>query len=102
MDTTVARAGDGEHRYEIRADGVLAGFTQYREHPGLIAFMHTEIDERLEGQGLASKLIGAALEDARERGLAVLPFCPFVNDFIGRHREYATLVPEEYRPKFGL
>ena len=91
-----------EHRYEIRADGELAGSTIYRERPGLIVFVHTEIDERFEGQGLASQLIRAALEDAKARELQVLPFCPFVNGYIARHREHAELVPDAFRARFGL
>jgi uncharacterized protein len=92
-----------EERYEIRLDGRTAGFTLYKSKPNLIAFLHTEVDPSLEGQGLGSRLIGFALEDARERGLEVLPFCPFVNGFIRRHRaEYIELVPERYRRQFGL
>lgn len=89
-------------RYEIRADGELAGFVTYRSHPELIELVHTEIDEEFEGHGLGSQLISFALNDARERGLAVLPFCPFVNDYIQRHRRYADLVPEGRRGEFGL
>ena len=91
-----------QHRYEIRVDGELAGFVQYRRRPELIAFIHTEIDQRFEGQGLGSKLIAAALDEAREAGIAVLPFCPFVNGYIERHPEYAALVPEEFRSQFNL
>ena len=91
-----------ERRYEIRLDGELAGFSQYKVGPAQIAFIHTEIDDRFEGQGLASTLIAFALDDARERGLAVLPFCPFVNSYIERHREYVGLVPEARRAEFGL
>jgi predicted GNAT family acetyltransferase len=91
-----------EHRYEVRADGVLAGYTIYRERPGLIVFVHTEIDPRFEGRGLASRLIGAALDDSRAKGLTVLPFCPFVNGYIARHREYVELVPDAFRARFGL
>src|SRR3954471_19991052 len=90
------------HRYEISVDGEVLGFTEYRMRPGLIAFVHTEVDERHEGEGLASTLIAGALDDARRRDLAVLPFCPFVNDFIKRHSEYAGLVPAQYRERFGL
>jgi predicted GNAT family acetyltransferase len=91
-----------EHRYDVRADGDLAGYTVYRERPGLIVFVHTEIGPRFEGQGLASQLIRAALEDAKGRELQVLPFCPFVNGYIDRHREYVELVPEAFRARFGL
>ena len=43
-----------------------------------------------------------SLDDARERGLAVLPFCPYVNSWIKKHPEYADLVPEDRRGDFGL
>ncbi|MCW2983467.1 MAG: N-acetyltransferase [Conexibacter sp.] len=103
MDTAIAvRDDQARERYEITADGEVAGFTQYRLRPGLIAFVHTEIDPRFEGQGLASRLIGFALDDARARELAVLPFCPFVNGYVERHPEYRDLVPEAFRQKFGL
>jgi predicted GNAT family acetyltransferase len=92
-----------EGRYEIRLDGRTAGFTAYESKPNLIAFLHTEIDPSLEGRGLGSRLVGSALDDAREHGLEVLPFCPFVNAFIRRHRdEYVELVPEGFRQGFGL
>ena len=52
--------------------------------------------------GLGGRLIGAALDDARGKGLAVLPFCPFVDAYIKRHREYVELVPADQRQGFGL
>jgi predicted GNAT family acetyltransferase len=79
-------------RYEIRADGEVAGFVTYRRQSGQIEFVHTEIGDRFEGQGLGSKLVAFALDDARNQGLAVLPSCPFVKGYIQRHREYADLV----------
>jgi uncharacterized protein len=97
----VADAPERE-RYELSLGGEVVGFTAYRARPGLIAFVHTEVDERLQGRGLADRLIRFALEDARARGLAVLPFCPFVKAFIERHREFGQLVPEAYREQFGL
>ncbi len=102
MDMSVSNQPERE-RYEITADGEPAGFVQYRERPGLVAMVHTEVDPRFEGQGVGSTLIRSALDDARARGLAVLPFCPFVNAYIERHPDdYADLVPEAFRAKFGL
>jgi predicted GNAT family acetyltransferase len=91
-----------EERFEIRVGDQLAGFTQYRRRPGLIAFIHTEIEPELEGMGLASTLIKAALDGARSEGLAVLPFCPFVRGYIQKHDEYLDLVPVDYRTQFDL
>jgi predicted GNAT family acetyltransferase len=91
-----------QHRYEIRVDGDVAGFTAYRSRPHVIEFTHTEVEPRFEGQGLGSRLVGGALDDARARGLAVLPFCPFVRSFIARHDDYVELVPQDRRGGFGL
>jgi uncharacterized protein len=89
-------------RFEVRVGGEVAGFAEYRRRPGLIAFIHTLIDPRFEGQGLASELVGTALSQARSEGLAVLPFCPFVRSYIARHTEYLDVVPEDLRANFDL
>jgi uncharacterized protein len=89
-------------RYEIRVDGALAGFAEYRGTGPLRAFTHTEIDERFEGQGLGGTLVAAALDDVRARSLHVLPVCPFVKAFLGRHPEYLDLVEPQHRRAFDL
>jgi len=89
-------------RFEVSVDGELAGFLVYREKSGLLALVHTEVDERFEGRGLGGRLARFALDQARERGLAVLPFCPFVNAWMQRHPDYTDLVPAEYRANFDL
>lgn len=89
-------------RYEILADDRRAGFMRFRLQGDLIALDHTEIDDRFEGEGLGSDLVRHVLDEARERGLGVLPFCPFVKSWIERHPEYADLVPAEQRARFDL
>ena len=101
MDVSVVDVPD-ESRFEIRVDGEIAGVAQYQRRPGVIAFMHTEIDPHFEGRGLASTLIQAALSEARSEGVAVLPFCPFVRAYIARHADYLGLVPGEVRARFHL
>jgi predicted GNAT family acetyltransferase len=70
--------------------------------PGLIAFMHTEVEDTFAGHGIGSILIRETLEDVRRRGFEVLPFCPFVNSLIAEHREFVDLVPGPRREEFGL
>src|SRR5947209_5020696 len=101
MTTAVSDNPQGS-RYEISADGQLAGFTEYRRFPTVVEFVHTKIEPEYEGRGLASELIRSALEDARENGLQVLPFCPFVREYIERHDEYLELVPAARRAQFKL
>jgi uncharacterized protein len=90
------RNNRAEYRYEVLADGELAGYTQYVLRRGRIAIVHTEVYEPYEGLGLGGRLAREALEDARARGLSVMPFCPFIADFIERHLdEYRDLVVPE-------
>ena len=81
-----------EQRYELFRDGVRVGLTTYILAPGEITFLHTEIDPEYQGQGLASELAAAVLDDARRRHLVVHPRCPFIRRYIRRHPEYADLV----------
>ncbi|MGI5446622.1 GNAT family N-acetyltransferase [Streptomyces sp. CA-243310] len=92
-------------RYEILAgaDGTeTAGFAEYFLSEGEIAFIHTETEPRFAGQGLGGLLARGALDDVRARELDVLPYCPFIRGWIGKHPEYTDLVPEGRRARFGL
>jgi predicted GNAT family acetyltransferase len=89
-------------RFEVTLDGEVAGFLVYRSRKGLLALIHTEVEDRFEGRGLGGRLARFALDRAREQGLAVLPFCPFVNGWMKRHPEYVDLVPTAYRANFDL
>jgi uncharacterized protein len=85
-----------EYRYELRAEGEMAGYTQYVLRRRQIAFVHTEVFESYEGLGLGGRLARAALDDARARGLMVMPYCPFIAAYIERHLdEYGDLVAPE-------
>jgi predicted GNAT family acetyltransferase len=96
-------------RYEVRVDGALAGFAEYQRAPGQITFagwagpaVHTEVDAAFGGRGLAGQLARHTLDEAREAGLAVLPYCPFYRSWIQKHPDYLGLVPEERRAEFDL
>jgi predicted GNAT family acetyltransferase len=86
------RDNPAELRYEALAGGDLIGEIRYRTEPGLVVLVHTEVDPSHEGAGVGSELVGRALDDIRERGLHVVPLCPFVAAYIRSHPEYADLV----------
>jgi uncharacterized protein len=81
-----------ELRYEIEADGEVAGFLLYRVEPGVLELVHTDVAPKWEGKGVGGALVQGAFDDVRARGLKVRPFCPFVRAYIRRHPEYEDLV----------
>jgi uncharacterized protein len=100
-DTSVVD-NPAEQRYELRVDGAVAGFAAYRAGDAADTFTHTEVDPAYEGRGLGSVLVRGALDQARARGRAVRPACPFVRSFVERHPDYLDLVPATERDRFGL
>lgn len=89
-------------RFEIHVGDKLAGFTEYRPRGDRYAFVHTEIGDEFGGRGLASRLIKDTLDEMRARGIAVLPYCPFVKRYIQRHADYQDLVPADQRATFEI
>lgn len=84
---------DAQQRYELRMGDEVAAKAEYREQEGGVCFTHTEVDERYEGQGLASKLAAFALDDVKSRGMKALPQCEFIAAYIARHeKDYGDLV----------
>lgn len=86
------RDNPAELRYELRLGDTIVGEILYRSRPGIVVLVHTEVSPSIEGQGLGALLVAGALDDIRARGLRVVPICPFVSAYIGRHPEYADLV----------
>ena len=86
------RDNTATHRYELLLDGELVGDLLYRTRDEVVTLIHTEVAPRLEGQGLGEQLVAGALDDIRERGLQIVPLCPFVAAYIRRHPEYDDLV----------
>ena len=59
---------------------------------GVRTFVHTEIDRPLRGAwGSGRGSIAEALADVRERGMTIVPQCPFVQAYVDRHPEVADL-----------
>jgi uncharacterized protein len=79
----------GRYELETEAGPAVAG---YREEDGIVAFVHTEVPEEVEGHGIASRLIEGALADVRARGLKIAPRCAFVAAYVERHPEAQDLV----------
>ncbi|PRC58255.1 N-acetyltransferase, partial [Mycobacterium sp. ITM-2017-0098] len=52
----------------------------------------TEIDEAFGGRGLATILVGEALESTRADGLRIVPVCSMVAGYLKKHSEFNDVV----------
>ncbi len=83
------------HRYEAVVDGEVVGFADYTLDQDVITFVHTEVDDAQEGQGVGSALIRGAIDDVRVKGArTVRAACPFVSTWLRDHPENNDLLDQ--------
>ena len=78
-------------RFTIAVDGQPVGLTQFTDRDGQRIFTHTEVDDTFEGRGLATILIGEALQCTRDAGLRIVAVCPMVAAYVDKHTEFADV-----------
>jgi uncharacterized protein len=87
--TTVTREPD---QFTIAVDGQVVGKAEYLDRGEKRVFTHTEVDNNYEGRGLATILIGEALQQTRDAGLRIKALCPMVVAYLKKHDEYSDIV----------
>jgi hypothetical protein len=91
MATRELRHNEAASRYEMDLDGALA-VLDYRKAGGVLTLTHTGVPPEFEGRGHGARLVKAALDDIRARGLKIVPRCWFVAQYIDRHPEYREIL----------
>lgn len=89
------------HRYELPIGDQVAIVTYNLSGQNLM-ITETLVPEVLEGQGIASRLARHVVADAGERGLLILPVCPFFSAYLQKHPEHAAVVHPTYRCILGI
>ena len=79
------------HRFEIWINEDIA-VIPYNFKDDMIVLFHTEVPEKYGGKGLGTKLALYALNYAKEHHLKVLPYCPFIANYIKKHPEWLPYV----------
>lgn len=82
-----------ENRFEAHVGEQLA-VLDYRRAGEKLILTHTEVPPAAREQGVGSKVVKAALDEARSKGVQVVPHCPFVQHYIEEHPEYQSLIAE--------
>ncbi len=85
------RDNRSEQEFELKTGGDKA-VAAYQLEGDTIVFTHTVVPPAIEGQGVGSRLIRGALDLVRDRGLKVVPQCPFVAAYVDKHPAYRDLL----------
>ena len=79
-------------RFEIDLGESGPAYLDYRWKKGDMVLMRTFVPLAERGKGFGEQLVIAALEHAREKGLKVVIYCSFIEEFIKEHSEYTDLL----------
>ena len=79
-------------RFTIAVEGNQVGKAEFLDRGNRRIFTHTEVDKNYEGRGLATILIGEALQITRDAGLRIKALCPMVAAYLKKHDEYSDIV----------
>lgn len=77
----------------IEKDGTrVAEMTYSRADNTLIIIDYAEVSEQLKGTGTGKALVRAAVGMAREKGIKILPHCPFVATMFRKMPEWRDVL----------
>ena len=92
---------DELHHYELHVGGQLAVQIRFIDEPGHVDFIHTDTDEKFQGQGLAKVLAHFALDDVVASGKRIIPNCPFMYRYLRKHDAYNQYIDWPEQPPAG-
>ena len=91
MDSPTIVDNAAESRLETTVDGQRAELV-YHRHGSRLVIVHTEVPDALAGHGIGGQLVTAAVDDAAQRGLTVVPLCPYARAWLRKHPDVANRV----------
>lgn len=94
MDVTVRNNVDAGS-YDAVVDGTVVGMVVYERKGDRVIVQHTIVQPDHRGQGIATTLVRATLDDLAANGLRLTNYCGFLTEFIAAHPEYAGLLDAE-------
>ena len=89
-DTFANGVIDTGRRFELHENGGLA-IADYRQQDGRLIVPHVEAAHALRGTGAAGRLMEGLMDAARQRGLKIVPLCPYADAWMRRHPETSEL-----------
>ncbi|HEY1044877.1 MAG TPA: GNAT family N-acetyltransferase [Bacteroidia bacterium] len=53
---------------------------------------HTEVGESLKGKNAGKQMLAKAVEFAREKGIKIIPLCPFAKSVFNKEEQYKDVL----------
>jgi uncharacterized protein len=94
LDTLKITHNPANRAFEIWIDGQLSKLDYMQDGKNFV-ITHVGVYPEHRGQGVAGKIVEAALQYARENSLRVIPMCSYAAAYIRRNPQYQELTDQE-------
>lgn len=74
-----------ENRYELMTDGHMS-IAEYTLQGNELRINHVFVPDELRGRGVAAKVMGGVVSDAKSRGLTIVPVCSYAVAYLQRNK----------------
>ena len=84
---------DGKGMFYIELNGKIVGEMTYvwRGNEKII-IDHTKVESELNGKGAGKQLVRAAVDFARDKGIKIIPVCPFAKSVFDKVDEFKDVL----------
>ena len=86
-------ANEKKGAFHLEEDGMERGLMTFVwASTDKIIIDHTEVDPTFGGKGFGKMLVEAAVTTAREKGIKIIPLCPFAKKIIEKTPEFQDVL----------
>ena len=78
--------------YIEHENDVVAEMTYLWAGADKIIIDHTDVKEVLKGKGAGRQMVARAVSFARERGIKIIPLCPFAKSVFDKVKEFSDVL----------
>jgi hypothetical protein len=94
LDKLEVTRNEAENTFEVRIDGYLSKLDYFQDDKNFV-ITHVGVYPEFRSQGVAGKIMQAALEYAKQHSLRVVPMCSYAAHYIRENPQYIELTSQE-------
>ena len=94
LDKLEITHNQANNAFEVWIDGYLSKLDYMQDRKNFV-ITHVGVYPGHRGQGVAAKIVEAALQYARENSLRVIPMCSYAAAYIRRNPQHRELTEQE-------
>ena len=92
LDKYKVTIDEDDQRFEINTDSGETAYIDYRWYKDMLVLLYIYVPIPYRGKGLSHALNHFALEYAKEKGVKVKVYCPYIAKYVRTHPEYESMM----------